>query len=103
MSKTIEVTRGSLADLLIAEQSWFDRARKAEAEVARLRDELQGVTQSRNTLRGQLETLKRDRDRDVEELREALTQAVTARNQRERAAARKRANEALVLTVTCPF
>lgn len=101
--KTVEITRASLEALIADEAKWYAKATDLEAANARLRDEIQGVVQARNTYRSQLETLTRERDKDVEELREALTQAVTAKNAKERAAARKRANEALVRTVTCPF
>lgn len=101
--KTIEITRASLEALIADEAKWYARATDLEAANARLRDEIQGVVQARNSYRSQLETLSRQRDQDVEDLREALTQAVTAENAMEREAARKRGNEALVRTVSCPF
>lgn len=101
--KTIEITRDALGTLIADEAKWYAKATELEAANARLRDELQGVTNGRNSFRGRLEELEKRHEREVTKLRDALCKMLAAKTKDARKDAEKEAKQALSATEPVPF
>ena len=92
--KTIEVTRASLDSLIADEAKWYAKATELEAANARLRDEIQGVVQARNTYRSQVETANADAHRARDAIR-ALVSGITDDAKRRKAGVSETLHEAM--------
>lgn len=101
--KTIEITRTSLEALIADEAKWFERATEAEKANARLRDEIQGAINGRNSFRGRLEALEKRHGLEVTLLRDALCTMLVAKTKDARKDAEKGAKQALSATDPVPF
>lgn len=101
--KTIEVSREALGALIADEAKWYAKATELEAANARLRGEIQGVTNGRNSFRGRLEELEKRHERDVTKLRDALVTMLTAKTKDEKRAASEEARQAIFATEPVPF
>lgn len=101
--KTIEITREALGALIADEAKWYARATELEAANARLRDELTGATNARNSFRGRLEELEKRHELEVTLLRDALCTMLVAKTKDARKDAEKEARRALSATDPVPF
>ena len=101
--KTVEITRASLEALIADEAKWYAKATELEAANARLRDEIQGVTNGRNSFRWRLEALEKRHELEATLLRDALCTMLAAKTKDARKDAEKEAKQALSATEPVPF